>query len=417
MLDNKVFETSVMSRRDSLLAMGAAAAAIGLTGPSRLASAKVSSGIDWNQIATQFLLDKSLTYLNTGSLGSTPKPVLEARRAIEMKLEGNPVGEGFGSVLRDAEAVTANIADLIGCDVKEVTVTRNATEGVNFIAEGLHLKPGDRVLTSNNEHGGGLGAWKYLQKTAKIEIDVAEVSSPATSEDEIVDSFKKQIKPKTRVIFCSHVMFSNGLKIPTQRLAELAHQKKCLLVSDGAQSTGGIPVNVKKLGCDAYVSSGHKYLLGPKGTGLLYISEKAREQIKPMQLDDGYGFYTAIRGTNCMPEVIGLGGAIDWVKKIGRDAVYERMMSLRNSLHAVLENTPLVKINSAPPSSPMASHLVCFTVTNQDKYQKLQEQFAKDKVIVKGVGLNGIHHRLSVHLYNTEADIEKFAQSLKAGLA
>lgn len=406
-----------LSRRASLVALGGAAAGLAWAPSATTAAAGSGSAVNWNEIAKQFLIDKSLTYLNTGSLGSTPKPVLEARRLVEQKLESNPVGEGFGSVLRDAEAVAAKVADLIGCDVKEATITRNTTEGMNFIAEGINLQPGQRVLTSNNEHGGGLGAWKFLKKYRGVEIDIAEISSPPKSEDEIVDNFKKALTPKTRVIMCSHVTFSNGVKTPIARLSELAHQHHCLMVVDGAQSSGGVAVNVKQLGCDAYVSSGHKFLLGPKGTGILYISERARDEIKPMQLDDGYGYYTAIRGTNSMPEAIGLGTVIDWAKGIGRDAIFERLMSLRNGLYRVLEKTPHIKIDSPPPESPMASHLVCFSVTDRDRYQKLQEQFAKDKVVVKGVGINGIDHRLSVHLYNTEADVEKFAQSLRKGVA
>src|SRR5206468_842156 len=158
------------------------------------------------------------------------------------------------------------------------------------------------------EHGGGLAAWKFWKKYRGIEIDVAEIASPPQSEDQIVESFRKGIMPQTRVIFCSHVTFSNGVKVPTARLSELAHKHHCLMIVDGAQSTGGVPVNVKDLGCDAYASSGHKFVLGPKGTGILYISAQAKDRIKPMQLDDGYGYYTAIRGTNCLPEAVGLGG-------------------------------------------------------------------------------------------------------------
>ena len=404
-----------LTRRETLVALGGAAL-LGMSAPTRVRAASGTKP-NWNEISKQFLLDQELTYLNTGSLGSSPKAVLEARRLVEAKLEKNPVGEGFGSVLKAAEDVAPKIADLIGCDVKSVTITRNTTEGVNFIAEGIHLKPGQRVLTSDNEHGGGLGAWKYFKKYHGVEMDVAEIPSPPQSEDEIVENFKKAIQPQTRVIFCSHVTFSNGVKVPIARLSELAHKHNCLMIVDGAQAMGGVSVNVKQLGCDAYVSSGHKFLLGSKGTGFLYISEQARDQIKPMQLDDGYGFYTAIRGTNCMPEVIGLGNAIDWVTQIGRDAVLERLMSMRNSLYETLKKSQYVKIDSPAPGSPMASHLVCFRVTDRDRYAKLQEQLGKDKVIVKGVGINGIDHRLSVHLYNTEQHLENFAASLKRGLA
>lgn len=406
-----------ISRRESLIALSTATAALSMANTQIFGGLKGTATPDWNQISKQFLLDKQLTYLNTGSLGSIPIPVLELRRKVEQKLEANPVGEGFGPVLRDAEAVVTKLAGLIGCKQSEVTVTRNTTESINFIAEGIDLKPGDRVLTSNNEHGGGLGAWKYLQKYRGIEIDVAEIASPPTSEDQIVDQFKKAITPKTRVILCSYVTFSNGVKVPIAKLSDLAHQKNCLMVVDGAQSTGGVAVNVKELACDAYASSGHKFMVGPKGTGILYISEKARDRIKPMQLDDGYGFYTAIRGTNCMPEAIGLGAAIDWVDQIGRDAVYARLMTLRNGLYEALQKTGGIKIVSPPPDSSMVSHLVCCSIIDRDKFAKVQQQFAKDQIIVKGVGINGIDYRLSVHLYNTEADIAKFAESLKKGMA
>lgn len=406
-----------LSRRATLLALGAAAGSFGVRGPATRADAGDRQSLNWEQVSRQFLIDRNLTYLNTGSLGSTPIPVLESRRGIEQRLESNPAGEGFGPVLREAEATAGKIAELIGCDVQELTITRNTTEGMNFIAEGMNLQSGQRVLTSNSEHPGGLAGWKYFQKHRGVEIDVAEIAAPPQSEDEVVESFRSALKPGTRAIMCSHVTFCSGVRTPIARLSELAHQHGCLMIVDGAQAAGGVPVDVKQLGCDAYVSSGHKFLLGPKGTGLLYISEAAREQIKPMQLEDGYGFYTAIRGTNCMPEAIGLGSAIDWVGQLGRSAVFERLQSLRDALYGVLDETPGVELSSPPPGSPMASQLVCFRLVDRDKLSKVQEQFGTDKVIVRGIGINGIDFRLSVHLYNTEADVKRFAASLKRGLA
>lgn len=403
-----------LTRRQTLMALGTAAWGCSLHA-SRVVAA--DSDQDWPTIAENFLLDRNLTYLNTGSLGSTPKPVLESCRLVEQKLEANPVEEGFGPVLREAELVTGKLAELIGCTPAEVTVTRNTTEGMNFVAEGLELKPGDRVLTSNNEHGGGLGAWRFLKKYRRIEIDVAEISSPPDNADRIVENFRTALRPETRVLMCSHVTFSNGVLMPISRLSELAHQHGCAMVVDGAQSTGGIPVNVQQLGCDAFVSSGHKFLLGPKGTGLLYIRQQSRDRIRPMQLDDGGGYYTAIRGTNNMIGAIGLGAAIDWLKGLGHDAVFSRLMTLRNSLYEVLKQNHHVRICCPPPKSPLASHLVCFRVPDRGLYAKLKQRFAVDRVIVKDVGINDIDFRLSTHLYNTEADIEQFARSLREGLA
>lgn len=414
---NFLNEDARFSRRQSLVAAAGLSALLTARTNPVLAAEGNASAVNWDAISKEFLIDRSLTYLNTGTLGSSPKPVLEARRVIEQKLESNPAGEGFGSVLRDAEAVAVKVADLLNCDAKDVTVTRNTTEGMNFVAEGINLQAGQRVLTSNHEHPGGLRAWQYFKKTRGSEVDVVEIPSPPKDEDEVVAAFQNAITDKTRVIMCSHVHFSNGVKSPIARLSELAHRRGCLMIVDGAQASGGVPVNVKELGCDAYVSSGHKFLLGPKGTGFLYISERARNEIKPMQLDDGYGYYTAIRGTNGMPEAIGLGNVIDWFKQVGRDAVFERLMFLRNSLYEVLRQAKHVRIASPPPGSSMASQLLCFSVTDRDRFPKLQEQFTKDKVIYRGVNVNGIDIRLSVHVYNTEADVAKFAESLNKGLS
>jgi selenocysteine lyase/cysteine desulfurase len=415
MKPNTLMNDLTFSRRAALIAMSGVVA----SGPGTLRGAAVESSpaVDWEKISQEFMVDKNLLYLNTGTLGATPKSVLEARKVIEQRLESSPAGEGFGPILQEAEAAIPKIADLIGCGPKEVTVTRNTTEGMNFIAEGVNLKPGQRVLVSNHEHPGGLRAWQFLKKTRGTEVDVVEINSPPQSEDEVVDAFRKALQPQTRVIMCSYVHFSNGLKTPIARLSELAHQHGCLMVVDGAQASGGVSVNVKELGCDAYASSGHKFLLGPKGTGILYISESARDQITPMQLDDGMGFYTAIRGTGSMPEVIGLGNVIDWTKKIGRDAIYGRLMTLRNMLYEVLATTPHIVPKSPPPGSSMASQLVCFSVDDRDRHKKLSEQFAMNKVLVRGVNIHGVDFRVSVHLYNTEADIARFAEILRQGVA
>jgi len=406
----------VLSRRDSLRAFGIAAGVFGLSnavqGSPGKTPAYVDGAADWKKIASQFYIDPEIAYLNTGSLGSIPRPVLEAMQAVNQTLESNPVQQGFGPVLADAEAVRPKIADLLGCKTEEVVVTRNTTDGINQIAEGLNMQPGQRVLTSNHEHGGGLGAWRYLVKRRGVFLDVAELGAPPASEDEVVEKFKAAIRPETKVILCSHVTFSSGVKVPIARLSELAHQHGCLMVVDGAQSPGGVLVDVKALGCDAYVSSGHKYLLGPKGTGLLYINEKVKEQITPFVLDDGYGVYTAIRGTSNWTETIGLGKSLDFVKNIGREAVANRLMDIRNQLYEVVSKTSGTKIFSPPPGSSMASHLVCFSVTDRAKHSLLNEQFAKDKVVVKTVGIEGIDYRLSCHLYNTEKDVTRFAESL-----
>lgn len=409
-----------LSRRDSLRLLGTATSILGFSTRDVFAGSGASSfalsPTDWKKVVKEFSVNPDVAYLNTGSLGSIPKSVLKSMEEVDSRLESNPVEQGFGPVLAEAEAVRPKIAELFGCKTDEVTVTRNTTDGMNQIAEGLNMQPGQRVLTSNHEHGGGLGAWKYLVKRRGVFLDVADLGAPPASEDEVVEKFKAAIRPETKVIMCSHVTFSSGVMTPIAKLSELAHQHGCLMIVDGAQAPGGVQVDVKALGCDAYMSSGHKWLLGPKGTGLLYINEKVKDQITPFVLDDGYGVYTAIRGTSNWTEIIGLGKSLDFMKNIGREAAAGRLMELRNQLYEVIQKTPGTKIFSPPPGSSMACHLVCFSVTDRAKHPLMNEQFKKDKVVVKGVGIQGIDYRVGCHLYNSEKDIARFADSLKAVL-
>ncbi len=286
MVPGEIRRSMLISRRSSLMAMGAVTGLSSLRSGVPTEAAVINPGAavptaatteqpDWQKIAGEFVVDPEIAYLNTGSLGSVPRCVLETRRQTDQRLEANPVSAGFGPVLAEAEAVRPKLADLLGCRTEEIAVTRNTTEGINLIAEGLNLQPGDRVLTSNHEHGGGLGGWKYLVKRRGVHLDVARLGAPPESEDEVVAQFAAAIRHDTSVLSVSHVTFSSGVQVPIAKLSELAHAHNCLMVVDGAQAPGGILVDVQALGCDAYASSGHKWLLGPKGTGVNSVRHAA----------------------------------------------------------------------------------------------------------------------------------------------
>ncbi|MBL8850107.1 MAG: aminotransferase class V-fold PLP-dependent enzyme [Planctomycetaceae bacterium] len=407
-----------LSRRETLRALGGAAAGLSfmrMAGATASAADRVAA-VDWEQIPSQFLMDPELAYLNTGSLGASPLAALEAARAAAQQIEQNPVAQGFGPVLADAEKTRQVFADLLGCKLEEVCVTGNTSDGMNLVAEGLNLQPGDHVVTTNHEHAGGRRCWEFLAKRRGVILDFADIGSPPASEDEVVDRVASAITPKTRVISVSQVTFSSGVQLPIARLSELAHRSGCLLCVDGAQAAGALPVNVAELGCDTYATSGHKWLLGAKGTGLLYVSERVKDRVAPMRLDDGYGVYTAIGGTNDMVGIIGLAAAVEWAGTLGHAAVFERIMRSREELYAALAVQPGVKINSPPSGSSMASHLVCFTIEDHDKLGKVNEQFAKDKIVVKTVHHGGIDFRVGCHVYNRPEDISRFAASLKAAM-
>jgi selenocysteine lyase/cysteine desulfurase len=234
----------------------------------------------------------------------------------------------------------------------------------------------------------------------------------------IIDAFAKRITPRTRVLSFSHVLSSTGLRMPVAELSALARSRGCLAVVDGAQAVGGIAVNVKALGCHAYATSGHKWLLGPKGTGLLYLSEELGTTIDPISLQGGRLAYSTSSGVASLPSVLGLGAAIDYVAEVGIGRVEAHDLSLRDRLYAGLRSVPKLRVVSAPPG-PLASPLLTYRLPSEIESAAFHERmYDRHKMRLKVVPkewLNG--HRVSTHLFNTEAEVDALVAALGVELA
>jgi selenocysteine lyase/cysteine desulfurase len=233
------------------------------------------------------MLDPRLTYLNTASLAPAPARIFDATVAAWRELETNPVRMGYGrdpdTTISAADRVRGKAAKLLGCDADEVLITTGTTSGMTTLAQAIALTTGDRMLTTEQEHEGGMVGWSQLQRRRGVAIDVVPIGWEEQDSAAIVRRFEAAIRPETRVISVSHVITSTGFRMPVAEIAALARRHNALCIVDGAQAVGAIAVDVKALGCHAYATSGHKWLMGPKGTGLLYISRDASAAIEPVQ--------------------------------------------------------------------------------------------------------------------------------------
>jgi selenocysteine lyase/cysteine desulfurase len=251
----------------------------------------------------------------------------------------------------------------------------------------------------------------------KLHIDVVKVPVGETEPGNIVDLFASAITPETRVLSVSHILSSTGLRMPIAELSALARSRDILCVVDGAQSAGAIPVDLKALGCHAYATSGHKWMLGPKGTGLLYLSEELGDQIEPMQFSDGRSYYNHSSGVGNIPGVIGLGVAIQSLEMTGMDAIERHNLALRNRFHDGLQDISSVSVVNArtgPLTGPMVTFELPAGIVPREFQLMLLERHG---VVVKSLPrwLNGI--RLSTHIFNTEAEGDAVLEVLRAELA
>jgi selenocysteine lyase/cysteine desulfurase len=412
------------TRRDFLSAIGALSA-VSLASDERWATIaahgvrtppmRVGRGV---AAPDDFLFAPELVYLQTGSLGPTPRPVMERTIATWKELELNPNFYGYGAHEHAMDDVRASAAGFLGCKTEELVLTRCTTDGMNTVAQGLTFARGDRVLTTDQEHPGGRHCWDYVARRFGVEIDVVPIPPGENDAPAIVDRFAKAITPRTRVLSFSHLLSSTGLRMPVAQLSALARSRGCLAIVDGAQAVGGIPVDVKALGCHAYATSGHKWLLGPKGTGLLYLSEELGDRVDIISVAANRSAYNDGTGVTSIPSVLGLGAAVEYVSAIGIERIEAHNLGLRNRLFAALRDVPKVRVMSAP-AGPLASGLVTFTLPDDRESRAFQLTMRnRHNVELKMVPknwMNGI--RVSTHLFNTEQDVDSLIAALKTELA
>jgi selenocysteine lyase/cysteine desulfurase len=289
---------------------------------------------------------------------------------------------------------------------------------MNAVAQGLRLKAGDRILATDQEHGGGVHCWEYFQKYYGVQLDKVAIPRGEFNAKSIVNLIAKAITKQTKVITVSHVFSSTGLRMPIAEISALARSKGILCIVDGAQAAGAIKVNVRELGCHAYATSGHKWLMGPKGTGLLYISKDAQTAIRPMQFEGSYNTYNNGTGVVNLACILGLSKAIEYLESVGIGKIEEHNMSIRNRLYDALRDAPNMTIVS-PPAGPLASPMLTLLLSEKFERQPFVKMLQdKHKLVIrpthKEFGFNGI--RFSMHIFNAEKEVDRAAEILRKEL-
>jgi selenocysteine lyase/cysteine desulfurase len=369
---------------------------------------------------SEYLFEPGLNYLNTAALGPTPRSVLDKVLKAWYELELNPVmmAYGQGTVHVATDQAREQVARLIGCAADELLITRSATEAMNSIALGLNLERGDRVLTTDVEHEGGSVGWDYLKRRRGINIDLVSIAPGDFDTAGVISRFEQAITDSTKVISVSHVIASTGLRMPIAEIAALAKQRAILCVVDGAQAVGGIDVDVKKLGCQAYVATGHKWLMGPKGTGFLYISKDASSLIQPVQRENGIRFVGSSTGMGSLPLAVGLGAAVEVMRRRGMATVEKRIIELRDRAYTGLSKISKIQMVSPPPG-PLTTALVAFKLPDSVNSGAFREVLLKKYRIVVKVEPKRVFNgnRISPHIFNTEKDIDAAIKAIRTELA
>jgi isopenicillin-N epimerase len=243
-----------------------------------------------DNLASLFLLDPEVTFLNHGSFGACPKPVFEKYQRWQLQLERQPVAfldyyRGLSTWLGDARKALANVLQTSAENIVGLT---NATVGLNVVAQSLTLKPGDEILTTDHEYAALEKTWAYVARRTGAKIIVAKIPLPLTDEQSFTSALLEKFTERTRVLFLSHITSATALVFPIENIVAEAKARGIWTVIDGAHTPGHIPLNLDALDADFYAGNCHKWMMAPKGSAFLYVRPELQSMINPLVISHGW---------------------------------------------------------------------------------------------------------------------------------
>jgi isopenicillin-N epimerase len=370
----------------------------------------------WTELRKQFLIPKDEIYLNNGTVGSSPAPVLRAvfdgytstEKLDETDPEDYPIwGYGPWNEFRDP------LAAFVGCTRDEIALLRNATEANSYIANGLDMKPGDEVLMTDQEHPGGEQPWQLKAKRYGIVVKKVTLPKPVKDGPQVLNLFNDAITPRTRIIFFSHITTVTGVVLPAKNLCALARSKGILSAVDGAHVTGMMRLDLHDLGCDMYSSSPHKWLQAPKGSGFLYVRPEVIDRLWNTIATEGWedDKLHAERfqriGSSNVPSLHGLRAAIAMANAIGMERIEQRHRELCDYMLA-----EMMKRGAESWTSPDPKLRCAIATVNVPPVQRMPLEdwlWKAKKIRIRGGEPSKL--RLSTPYYLRKKDIDRFLQS------
>jgi selenocysteine lyase/cysteine desulfurase len=382
----------------------------------------------WKKIRADFPLGPNEIFLNTGTLGCTPNVVIKTMTETLQRIALLPPINAGEENRVNVPKVREKIAKLFNASPVECTVTTATTAGINIALLGLDWKPGDEILLSSHEHGGGINPSKYVAKRFGAKVVTWDLPTNPKSESEILDNLQAKITNRTRMIVLSHVMYTTGFVAPVDAIGAIAKQKNILYMVDAAHPAGLMPIDVKRMNASFYSCAGHKWMCGPAGTGLLYVNASVLPTMHPISVgqvnDKPIAEADHLHDWSNVPvaQILGLGAAIDYHNAMGSQRVFDHDMALINRFKRGLSSVSNVDLVSSYEGKNAGPVVTVELKGNKECADVVKRMKAEHNVTIRTMVHKELPRlsntiRVSAHVYNNEEDIDKCLAALKAVVA
>jgi isopenicillin-N epimerase len=373
-----------------------------------------------------FLLDPTVTFLNHGSFGATPRPVFEVYQEWQRRLEWQPV-QFLGTDIADYLASARQaLGSYLNAHPDDLVYVPNATFGVNVIARSLNLGPDDEVLTTDHEYGACDNTWLFLSGKKGFRYVRQAISLPATTPEVLLEQLWQGVTPRTKVIYLSHITSPTALTFPVAAICARARAEGILTLIDGAHAPGQLPLDMDVIGADFYTGNCHKWLCAPKGAAFLYARREQQHLVEPLVVGWGWGEprawtygsdfldYNQWLGTNDMAAYLSVAAAIEFQTAHQWDTVRDDCQALvTQAIHRIGDLTGL------PPAYPddqgfyrQLAIAPLPPITDLPAFKK--RLYTEHRVEIPCINWQGQQFiRVSIQGYNTQTDVNRLLDALR----
>jgi isopenicillin-N epimerase len=369
----------------------------------------------WELVKRQFAVPDRLTMMNAANLCPSPYVINDQVLAYQQAL-ARDVSFQYRAVFGQMRARSLSmLAEYVGVMPAEIGITRNTSESNCTIVNGLDLKAGDEIVLWDQNHPSNKESWINRAKRNGWVVKLVTVPSAPTSINDLIDPFAKAITGKTRLMSFSHISNVSGIALPARELCALARSKGALSLVDGAQSLGFMDLNLHTLGCDFYTASTHKWLMGPLENGLLYVSQSSFDRVWPSVIGGGWHDGTktvdekiCILGQRNETTPAALPDTIQFHKTIGKARIESRVRALTSRLKTEIRRKIPASTLTTPESGALSGGVVVVNLPGKDPRELAQKLY--DSHGIAAANTSGL--RLSPHVYNTLADVDKVVNAI-----
>ena len=372
----------------------------------------------WAAIQNSFSVTRGIINLNNGGVSPSPKVVTEALVRYIWEQEDCTAYTMWEILEPQSETIRTGLAEMFGCDREEIAITRNASESLEILLDGMDFKPGDEILTTTQDYPRMLTTLRQREQRENLKLKLIKVPIPPKNLGEITAAFEQGITDRTKLILIAHMINITGQITPVKAVCDLARKRGVETIVDGAHSFAQFDFKQSDLGCDYFGTSLHKWLYAPKGTGLLYVKRDKIDKIWPLmaaetkQKSDIRKFEEI--GTHSAAPKLAIGEALVFNNAIGAKRKEARLRYLSRYWMNKLKDVPKIRFNTSfDPNQSCA--IANVHIEGADPKAVTKHLFDKHHIFTVPIiheEFQGI--RITPNLYTTLSELDRFCDVMQS---